>query len=182
MRRQLIQRIILACGLGAVAAACYVEPDYSDTPEISVVGTPVKYTLEANPLIVGGARRDSVILTIRFQDGSGDLGEDNRDTSRIRSLFGRETWGNYELKTFYLENGRFIEQNAGVNAKLFFPRFTREGQKGAIEGTLDFSQTFPYVRPFRMVPAKFQVRIRDRGLRVSNVIETDTISVPISGR
>lgn len=181
MRRQLIQRMVLACGLGAAAAACYVEPDYSDTPEISVVGTPVKFTLEAGTG-VGAARRDSVILTIRFQDGTGDLGEDNRDTSRIRTLFGRESWGNYELKTFYLDNGRFVEQNAGVNAKLFFPRFTREGQRGAIEGTLDFSQTFPYVRPFRMVPAKFQIRIRDRGLRVSNMVETDTISVPISGR
>ena len=181
MGRQLIQRMVLACGLGAMAAACYVEPDYSDTPEISVVGTPVKYTLEAGTG-VGAARRDSVILTVRFQDGVGDLGEDNRDSSRIRTLFGKETWGNYELKTFYFLNGRFEEQNASVNQKLFFPRLTREGQKGAIEGTLFFSQTFPYLRPFRMVPAKFQVRIRDRNLRVSNMIETDTISLPVSGR
>lgn len=181
MRRQLIQRLILAGSLGAVAAACYVEPNYSDTPEISVVGTPVKYTLEAGTG-VGAARRDSVILTIRFQDGTGDLGEDNRDTTRIRTVFGKETWGNYELKTFYLQNGQFVEQNAGVNAKLFFPRLTREGQKGAIEGDLYFSQTFPYVQPFRFVTAKFQIRVRDRGLRVSNIVETDTISVPISGR
>lgn len=181
MRKQLIQQLALACAVGLTAAACYVEPDYSDTPEINLVGPPVKYELDASN-VVGGAKRDSIILTIRFQDGVGDLGEDNRDTARIRSLFGRETWGNYELRTFYLIDGKFVEQNASVNQKLFFPRLTREGQRGAIEGNLDFSQTFLYVRPFRIVPAKFQIRIRDRGLRTSNIVETDTINVPISAR
>jgi hypothetical protein len=173
--------MVLVGLLGAVAAACYVEPDYSDTPEISLLGPPVRWSLEAGDR-VGQSKRDSIILTIRFQDGSGDLGEDNRDTARIRTVFGKETWGNYELRTFYLIDGRYIEQTSSVNTKLFFQRLTREGQRGAIEGELSFSQNFPYLRPFRILPAKFQIRIRDRGLRVSNVIETDTIWVPVSGR
>jgi hypothetical protein len=167
--------------IGAVAAACYVEPDYSDTPEIGLVGPPVRWSLEAGTR-VGESRRDSIILTIRFQDGTGDLGENTRDSARIRTTFGKESWGNYELKTFFLIDGKYVEQPASVNNKLFFPRLTREGQRGAIEGTLDFTQNFPYLRPFRMVPAKFQIRIRDRGLRVSNAVETDTIWVPVSGR
>lgn len=185
MRKQLIQRfaqqLALACMVGLAVAACYVEPNYSDTPEISLVGPPIRYELEAGTG-VGAAKRDSIVLTIRFQDGIGDLGEDNRDTARIRSLFGKESWGNYELRTFYLLDGKFVEQNSSVNQKLLFPRMTRDGQRGAIEGNLDFSQTFPYLRPYRLVPAKFQIRIRDRGLRVSNIVETDTINVPISGR
>ncbi|CCG99036.1 hypothetical protein FAES_1025 [Fibrella aestuarina BUZ 2] len=181
MRKQLIQQLALVCTLGVAVAACYVEPDYSDTPEISVVGPPIRYELEAGTG-VGASKRDSIVLSIRFQDGTGDLGENTLDTARIRSLFGKETWGNYELRTFYLLDGKFVEQPASVNQKLYFPRMTRDGQRGAIEGNLDFSQNFPYVRPFRMVPAKFQIRIRDRGLRASNVVETDTINVPVSAR
>ena len=181
MRTQLIQRGLLGVGLATVLLACFTEPNYSDVPEIRLVGPPTKITLEAGTG-VGQSRRDSVIVTIGFQDGSGDLGEDTRDTTRQRLVFGKEAWGNYEIRSFQFTNGKFTELPAGDNKKLFFPRLTREGQKGAIEGDLDFSQVFPYQRPFRLVPVKFQIRIRDRALRVSNIIETDTISVPLNGR
>ncbi|GAA4448918.1 hypothetical protein GCM10023189_07540 [Nibrella saemangeumensis] len=163
-----------------MVSACFNEPNYSDTPEISFKQLS-KFTLAAGGG-VGQPRRDSVIVTIGFQDGSGDLGEDIRDTARINRTFGREAWGNYEIKTFQLVEGKYEELDLAVLNKLFFPRLTREGQRGAIEGTLDFSQIFAYQRNFRMTPVKFQIRIRDRAMRVSNVAESDTIHVPLSGR
>ncbi len=181
MRTQLIQRSLLGLGLATVLLACLDEPNYSDVPTIRLVGPPTKVTLEPG-ILVGQSRRDSVIVTIGFQDGTGDLGEDTRDTTRQRLIFGKEPWGNYEIRTFQFLNGTFTELPQGDNKKLFFPRLTREGQRGPIEGDLDFSQVFPYQRPFRMVPVKFQIRIRDRGLQVSNIIETDTISVPLNAR
>ena len=179
MRKQLIHRGALLVALSIVAAACFTEPDYSDTPEIQLVGPPVKQFKPAGTG-VGAAPRDSVITTIRFQDGTGDIGEDTRDTTRIRRVYGRETWGNYEIRTFQFVNGQFSELPLGDNQKLYFPGPPR--QQGAVEGFVDFSQVFIYQQPFRLVPVKFQIRIRDRALNVSNIIETDTITVPLNGR
>lgn len=181
MRRQLIHRGLVGVVLVATLTACFTEPNYSDTPEIRLIGQPVKVTLEAGSG-VGQARRDSVIMTIRLQDGTGDIGEDTRDTSRIRRLFSKETWGNYEIKTFESVNGVDKELPSIDNQKLYFPRSPLGEQKGAVEGDIDFSQVFPYQRPFRMARIRFQVRIRDRAMNVSNVITTDTISVPLNGR
>ncbi len=181
MRRQLIHQGLLAAALAVTLTACFTEPNYSDTPEIRLVGPPVKVTLEAGTG-VGQARRDSVIMTIRLQDGTGDIGEDTRDSTRQRVVFGKETWGNYEVKTFEFANGTYKELPSSDNRKLFFPRSPLGEQKGAVEGDIDFSQVFFYQRPFRMAPVRFQVRIRDRALHVSNTIVTDTISVPLNGR
>ncbi|MEZ0483024.1 hypothetical protein [Fibrella aquatica] len=181
MRRQLIHRGMVAVALATALTACFTEPNYSDTPEIRLVGPPVKVTLEPGTG-VGQARRDSVIMTIRLQDGTGDIGEDTRDTTRLRQVFGADTWGNYEIKTFEFVNGGYRELPSSDNSKLFFPRSPLGEQKGAIEGDIDFSQVFFYQRPFRMATVRFQVRIRDRALNVSNTIVTDTISVPLNGR
>ena len=181
MRRQLIHQALVAVALAAMLTACFREPEYSDTPEIRLVGPPVKVTLEAGTG-VGQARRDSVVMTIRLQDRLGDIGEDTRDTTRQRVIFGKETWGNYEVKTFEYVNGTYRELPLNDNRKLFFPRSPLGEQKGAVEGDIDFSQVFFYQRPFRLAPVRFQVRIRDRALHVSNTIMTDTISIPLNGR
>jgi hypothetical protein len=173
---------MIAVALAATLMACFTEPDYSDTPEIRLVGPPVKVTLEPGTGVGLTTRRDSVIMTIRLQDGTGDIGEDTRDTTRQRVVFGKETWGNYEVKTFEFVNGTYRELPSSDNRKLFFPRSPLGEQKGAVEGDIDFSQVFFYQRPFRMAPVRFQVRIRDRALNVSNTIVTDTISVPLNGR
>ncbi len=181
MQRQLIHQVLFLVGLLFAVSACISEPDYSKTPAISFKGV-VKYPIEAGKG-VGQSKRDSVVITIGFQDGDGDMGETTTDTARIKQIFSNETWGNYELRTFELANGKFTELLlGGVNGKLFYPRLTKDGQKGAIEGTLDFSQKFFYQTGYRLAPVKFQIRVRDRALNVSNVIETDTIRVPLSGR
>jgi hypothetical protein len=181
MHKQLIQGVGLLAVLGTVVTACFVEPNYSDTPEIRYLSLS-KYTLEAGSG-VGRPKRDSLIVTINFQDGTGDLGENTQDTARQRTVFGKETWGNYEVKTFQLISpNKYEELPLAVLSKLYFSKLTRDGQKGSIEGVLDFSQIFPYQRNYKLVPVKFQVRIRDRALHVSNIIETDTLSVPINGR
>ena len=181
MHKRLIHQGLTAITLAATLTACFTEPNYSDTPEIRLIGPPVKVTLEAGDR-VGQARRDSVIMTIRLQDGTGDIGENTRDTTRQRLVFGKETWGNYEIKTFELVNGAYKELVFVDNSKLFFPRSPLAAQKGAVEGDIDFSQVFFYQRPFRMAPVRFQVRIRDRALNVSNTVTTDTISVPLNAR
>jgi hypothetical protein len=177
MRRQQIQPYFLMLGLCLTLASCFNEPNYSDTPEISFREI-YPYALEAGKG-VGKAKRDSVVISINFKDGDGNLGNDapiaKGDSARYASNGG---WGNYKIRTFRLVNGKYEEVVLDVNNFLFFPDLTKGKPKGAIEGKLDFSTTFQYGTTFRKYPVKFKVTIRDRNLNTSNEIETDTLSLP----
>lgn len=158
-------------------SACFNEPNYSNTPEIEFKGL-FRYTIEAGKG-VGKSKRDSVVITIGFKDGDGNLGNDTplpkADSARYASTGG---WGNYKIRTFRLENKVYKEIPLAINNFLLFPDLTRGKPKGAIEGNLDFNQTFQYGTSFQMYPVKFQIQIRDRGLNQSNIIETDTLNLP----
>lgn len=177
MRRQLIQPYLLVLGTALTLSACFNEPNYSNTPNIDFRGL-FRYTIEAGKG-VGKSKRDSVVLTIGFKDGDGNLGNDiplpRADSARYASNGG---WGNYRIRTFRLENKQYKEVKLDINQFLLFPDLTNGKPKGAIEGTLDFSQTFQYGTSFQMYPVKFQIQIRDRSLNESNVIESDTLNLP----
>jgi hypothetical protein len=162
-------------------SACFTEPNYSNTPEIQFRSI-FKYTIEASRG-VGKGKRDSVVTTVSFKDGDGNLGN-SIPLSREDSIKYKQNggWGNYEIKTFRYINRQFVEFPSTENTTLYFPDLTKNKPKGAIEGTLDFNQTFQYGTIFQLYPVKFQIRIRDRDLNVSNVIETDTITIPFPAR
>ncbi|MBD2752409.1 hypothetical protein [Spirosoma validum] len=177
MRRQLIQPYLFLLGMGLILSSCFNEPNYSDVPAIDFKGID-RYTIAAGRG-VGQGKRDSVVITIGFKDGQGDLGiglpPSNADTLRYKSNGG---WGNYQIKTFRLVNRQYQEVLLSVNNALYFPELTKGKPRGAIEGTLDFTQIFQYGTSYRLFPTKFQIKIRDRALQESNVIETDTITLP----
>ncbi|WP_461104106.1 hypothetical protein [Spirosoma koreense] len=177
MRRQLIQPYLLIVGLGLTVSACFTEPNYSDTPVIDFKGL-FKYTIAAGKG-VGQSKRDSVVITIGFKDGTGDLGTDlplsKSDSVRLATNGG---WGNYQITTLRLVNKQYVEYKVPTNQTLVFPNLTKDKPKGAIEGSLDFFQIFQYGTRYQLYPTKFQIKIRDRALQESNVIETDTVSVP----
>ncbi len=179
MRLRLIQDGLFFVALTAVLVGCYSEPDFSDTPTIQYIATS-KETIEATPGI-GNDKRDLVMIAIKFQDKSGDLGEDisTTDSVRRRVVFGSETWGNYKVQTFKYQNGKYTLQPPSEDQKIWFPRLFKPNQKGALEGTLYFQESFIYSRSSIRYPVKFQVQIRDRALNVSNVIETDSVVVPL---
>lgn len=183
MQRQLIQSGVLFLALTLGLSACFTEPEFSNTPVIRFQQL-YKITKPASA-DRRTPRRDSVVITIAGEDGDGDLGEDIQlDSVRIRrTVFAKETWGNYELKTFQLVNGKYEELILTDYQKLFFPRLYRNDKRGPVEITnLDFGSIFPYTNNVRLVTVKFTLKIRDRALRESNTIETDTITVPIFGR
>lgn len=177
MRRQLIQPYLFVIGVALTMSACFTEPNYSNTPEIEFRSV-FKYPLEAGRG-VGKGKRDSVVITIGFKDGDGNLGN-NIPLAREDSIKYKQNggWGNYEIKTYRLINRQFVEFVSPETNTLFFPDLTKGKPKGAIEGTLDFNQTFQYGSSFQLYPVKFQIRIRDRDLNVSNVIQSDTITLP----
>lgn len=176
MRRQQIQPYLFVFSLALLLSACFTEPNYSTTPQIEFKGM-FPYPKEAGTG-VGRPKRDSVVITIGFTDGDGDLGSDSQNTTQFNSYTANGGWGNYEIKTFRYENRRYVEVPFAVLNALIFPELAKGKPKGAIEGTLDFNQIFTYGTTNRFYPTKFQIRIRDRALNVSNVIETDTITLP----
>ena len=158
-------------------SSCFNEPNYSNTPDIDFKGV-FRYTIEASKG-VGKGKRDSVVITVGFKDGDGNIGDNiplsKVDADRYASNGG---WGSYKIRTFRLINKKFEELPQPENNTLYIPDLTKGKVKGAIEGSLDFNQIFQYGSRFQFYPTKFQIQIRDRSLNVSNVIETDTVSVP----
>ena len=179
MQRQQIQPYLFALGVALSLSACFNEPDFPNTPEIDSPEI-YSYPLEAGRG-VGKGRRDSVVIRVNFKDGDGNLGNDiplaKNDSAQYVQNGG---WGNYRLRTFRLENGRYQEvpTSDDVNRFLLFPDLAKGKPKGPISGPLDFSTTFQYGTTFRMYPTKFRITIRDRNLNESNEIETDTIPLP----
>ena len=149
------------------------EPTFSRIPAIKFKSI-TKYTIGSN---VKRTQRDSVVISITFKDGDGDLGEDVRDTTRLNQTFANQPWGNYQIRTFQFVGGKFEEVSVAANSRLFFPQTATK--RGPLEGVLDFTQRFPYQSTIRSVPIKFQIRLRDRQLNESNIIETDTVNVPL---
>lgn len=176
MRRQQIQPYLFVIGLALTLTACFNEPNYSNTPSIDFKGL-FKYPIAAGKG-VGQSKRDSIVLTIGFKDGDGNIGNDNPSEATITSYTANGGWGSYEIKTFRLKNKQYEEYPQLVLKSLFIPDLTKNKPKGAIEGTLDFNQLFTYGITNVFYPTKFQIRIRDRDLNVSNVVETDTITLP----
>ncbi|WP_461125480.1 hypothetical protein [Spirosoma aerophilum] len=179
MRRQLIQPYIFVVGIALALSSCFNEPNYSDTPAIDYKGM-FKYTIEAGRG-VGKGKRDSVVITIGFKDGDGNIGNSiplAKTDSALYQSNGR--WGSYRIRTFRFINRKYEEIILPVNNTLYIPDLTKGKPKGAIEGSLDFNQIFQYGTSFKLYPTKFQVEIRDRSLNTSNIVETDSISVPWS--
>lgn len=159
--------------------SCVDTPNFEDTPSIQFNSID-KFTVP-DPFSGPNAKKDSVVITIDFEDGDGDLGispDERSDTTLLNSIY--KDWGNYDL-TILRSNGKgnFTELPSSVSGKLFFPVLRKDGKPGPIKGKLDFSQIFYYSRFAKPATLKFRVKVRDRALKVSNVIETDTISVPL---
>ncbi len=175
MQLKLISTQLALTGLIASLLSCSKdEPAINSSPVIAYKSVQ-KFTLGMS---ASQPKRDSVITTISFGDGNGDLGENLRDTARLNQVFSNQRWGNYEIRTFQLVNNTFAEITTAASAKLFVGL----GGSGSLpqSGTLDYRQIFFYQGNYRLVPVKFRIRMRDRELNESNVIETDTVSIPVS--
>ncbi|MBK6979484.1 MAG: hypothetical protein IPH28_22315 [Cytophagaceae bacterium] len=71
--------------LAAVAlSSCYKEPDFSISPVIEF------YTINSEVRLdqATGGVKDSVVVTIKFQDGDGDLGVNTEETTEYQKKYG----------------------------------------------------------------------------------------------
>lgn len=159
--------VLVVFSVVALVTGCYKEVSFDVKPYIEFKDLRKEIRLDQ----FSGSKKDSVILTIKFQDGDGDLGlnEEEKKAAVTQQDF------NYIVRIFRQKKGVFQEVIPEVTYSGFFPRLKVDNKKGPIEGTLDYS--FVYFQDFtpKKDSLKYQVTIKDRSGNVSNTIETKVI-------
>lgn len=171
--------IVLSIGL----LSCLKEPEWSTVPSISFEKIQ-KITKISNDGFGGKAKIDSVVMTIRFQDGDGDLGITQADIIADPAKY--KDFRNFEVNVLLQKNGKFIPINFSPSlGGLMNFKFKADQKPGPIEGTVDYSTQFVYAFYKGYSPLftekndtlKFQIYIRDNALQTSNVVETAPIVI-----
>lgn len=158
--------------------ACQEKVEYPIEPRITYEG--LSYLMEADSTLTG-----EVVLSIGYTDGDGDLGLDGNDTLYP---FGSNDPHYYNLLIDYLkwDGSTFVEtpllswnqQNQSYDTISFNARFKRlvfNDEEKAISGTIEYKMmVYNPISPNDTI--KFKVRLIDRALHESNIVETEAIS------
>jgi hypothetical protein len=159
------------------AVSCQKPVEYPIEPKIAYEG----FTYLMNP---DSTFSGEGIISFSYTDGDGDLGLDDTDTL---SPFGYNDAHYYNMLVDYLKcvNGVFVKtpllswnaQTQSYDTVSFNARFKRlrdsENPK-AISGTMEYKLTVQ--NPFSPNDTvKFEIRVLDRALHESNVIQTEAI-------
>lgn len=181
-------RLALTLGsLGLLAgglSSCLHEPDFSKTPQISFDNIRVSRYTPAN-------RQDQAIdtfrITVRYQDGDGDLGL-NQDEQRVAPYNSGRFSKNYFIEPFIKNRvtKKFestvvlgLTTAGAYNGVYPHPTTLTDGKPAPIKGTLTYTP-IPFglgdvFQPGQTV--RFEVSITDRALNVSNTIVTDSVVI-----
>ena len=167
---------LVFAGIVLMAGGCADIPKYDLSPAIEFAGIDQFDSEDAlgNPVKL-------VRITLAFEDGDGDLGEDPQSEERRNFLEANGGWGNYRVEVLRLQNEKWERHPMPLldSIPLMFPFLKTDGSRGPIRGKLDFDIDFPPGTGSKITPLKFIVKIRDRELRESNIVETDSILVPV---
>lgn len=166
-----------------VAAACQKPVEYPIEPQIAYTG--FTYLFNDDSTFYGEG-----VISFAYTDGDGDLGLDDGDTLYPFG-FNDPHYYNMEVDYLKLENGVFVKtpllsphvltspsdtlvlyDTVTFNAR--FRRLRETEEPKAISGTIDYKLTVQ--NPFSPNDTiKFEIRILDRALHVSNTIQTEPI-------
>jgi hypothetical protein len=172
---------VLIVLLGSWAlSSCLTEPKFSFTPSISFKGIR-RITVNTTDALGNKGQKDSVIISIHFEDGDGDLGLSQEQQN------GKDWKGlnNYIVETL-VKKGTIWELKKADDGEIlnlssiFFPLRKSTDKNGPIEGTLDFFTVFllkqsnpTAIRDF----VKFNIYIIDNNHNISGTITTDSVAV-----
>lgn len=172
-----IPSLILLLPLAFAVLSCQKPVEYPIEPRIAYQG----FTYLINP---DSTFSGEGVISFSYTDGDGDLGLDDGDTL---PPFGFSDAHYYNMVVDYLKcvNGEFVKtpllswnaQTQSYDTLTFNARFKRlresEAPK-AISGTIDYKLMVQ--NPFSPADTvKFEIRIFDRALHESNVIQTEPI-------
>ena len=177
------RNLITVLLLSLAVYSCQKPVEYPIEPHITYQG----FTYLFNP---DSTFSGEGVISLAYTDGDGDLGLDDDDTL---SPFGLHDPHYYNMEIDYMKsvNGEFVKmplliwnvQTQSYDTVTFNTRFKRlrdSEEPKAISGTIDY--TLPVQNPFSPDDTiKFELRILDRALHVSNTI-TDPIYTNITLR
>lgn len=153
---------------------CFSVPEFADSPEIEFAG--IQSILRVDERT--GGYKDSIVISVKFRDGDGDLGYDQWEVDSLIKNGIPEN--NFFVKRFNKRNGKyvpFVHPNPNFLV-LLDGRFHRlSGDKpGPIEGVIhhfidEYHGTYPYAKD----TVKYEIYIRDRAGNISNTIMTDSV-------
>jgi hypothetical protein len=173
---------LLSLLIGVGMAACVKEPDYSMTPVIRFESIR-KITKTSNDGFGGKAKIDSVIMSIRFEDGDGDLGI---TAAEIKANSKYKDFRNFEVDVLLRKNGKYVPITFSPKlGGLMNFQFRPDQKPGPIEGSIAYSTQFVYAFYKGYSPLftekndtlKFQISIRDKAFNQSNMVETEPIVI-----
>ncbi|MDJ1479657.1 hypothetical protein QNI16_04115 [Cytophagaceae bacterium YF14B1] len=176
-KNSLTTAFVLILAVLFFSACDEIIPKFSDTPKITF--DKVRIGQEAT-------RRDTLYISIKFQDGDGDIGrEANTDTS----------W-NYRIIPYKKFRGEFIpvvfedaESERIWTQGTIIPVLKPDGRKGPIEGTMtQIILGTTQVEEFPLLPedsmkflfndiVKFKIQIKDQAGHLSNEVESDEVQI-----
>ena len=117
---------------------------------------------------------DSASLVITFTDGDGDIGLGDADTMAPYDA-------NLYVGYFELVGGTWVATDLGTEPYIQYrvPDITPTGQNPTLDGEIAIAmKPFSLYRNPGADTIKYDVRLKDRELHVSNVVETNMIVVP----
>lgn len=150
-----------------VLQSCYKEPEFDAVPEISFQS--IRREIRVDQFT--GANKDSVIISLGFRDGDGDLGLNESEKALAEARLNY----NYVVRVFRRRNGQFTEFTPFLPYSGYFPRLRNDNRIGPIEGVLDYSIDFPHPFTPRNDSLKFEIQIQDRTGNFSNIVETEVV-------
>ncbi|SEI60526.1 hypothetical protein SAMN04487995_1612 [Dyadobacter koreensis] len=157
--------------MSVLVASCVDLPEFNDTPKIYY--NSIDHYPDTNSL---GNKVEKIIISIDFEDGNGDLGAS--EAERNNSVKYADGKGNYELITCTFENNMWVERFSSLDHNKFFPELKPDGKSAPIKGKLDLNTEAPFSNSANLVLHKWKIRIRDRSLKFSNQVVTDSILIP----
>jgi len=121
---------------------------------------------------------DSAALVFAFQDGDGDIGLTDSDTTG-QFAPGQTFFHNLFVEYFEKQNGVWQQINLQLPYRYRIPVITPTGQNKSLEGEISIALTpFPTdpLSPFDTV--KYSIQLADRAFHLSNVVETPELVIP----
>ena len=163
-------------------SSCYKEPDI-----------PVEPRIEFRDISIGStsSNQDTMIISIYFEDGNGDLGLDEDETNGIYAdsiirdsrITPNKFSNNYFISILKKEQDDYSVVNILDNQSFDgrFPKLNDTLEERPITGTINYTLNIFYDifgSPLsKEDTVKFRISIADRNLNVSNEIETDIVVI-----
>jgi hypothetical protein len=189
--KKILHKITLLLFISSLFFACRKPPVYPETPEIKFESVKtISFTRDE-------IRYDSLIISVSFKDGDGDIGLEQKDTispyQRIKEYIYDTTktdsiigfipnfyYFNYHATMYIKKNGVFElfplpDPNLNYNGRI--GSLNKSSRTGPIEGKIDYSGIRIRQRnaPNPLDTIKFKIQIVDRKLNKSNIVETSEI-------